>query len=227
LWHTRLVDTGSAQTKRSQGSYRRIQQRWRRRVWTRSSAQIGTDIKDDLCVPPSHFPAICSFEISSEFPHSIEGSYIGSNKNFANMYLTGGISVELTPQGTIAERIASAARGVPAFYTPTGYGDLSTLSFSSNSLNTPIRHCHSNGRTADQVHRKWRSCNSRESERDSRIQWSQLCYGGSIVCPYSLPCAQISHPSLWTLLLLDAATMPSSKCGRPTLMGTRYSGEFL
>ncbi|KAF8316188.1 succinyl-CoA:3-ketoacid-coenzyme A transferase subunit B [Clavulina sp. PMI_390] len=49
-------------------------------------------------------------------------SYIGSNKAFANMYLTGKISVELTPQGTIAERIAAAGRGVPAFYTPTGYG---------------------------------------------------------------------------------------------------------
>jgi len=43
------------------------------------------------------------------------------------MYLTGRISVELTPQGTIAERIAAAARGVPAFYTPTGYGRSSTL----------------------------------------------------------------------------------------------------
>ncbi|KAF9517572.1 hypothetical protein BS47DRAFT_1326367 [Hydnum rufescens UP504] len=49
-------------------------------------------------------------------------SYIGSNKTFANMYLTGKISVELTPQGTLVERIAAAARGVPAFYTPTGYG---------------------------------------------------------------------------------------------------------
>jgi 3-oxoacid CoA-transferase len=38
------------------------------------------------------------------------------------MYLAGKISVELTPQGTIVERIAAAGRGVPAFYTPTGYG---------------------------------------------------------------------------------------------------------
>ncbi|KAF8326861.1 succinyl-CoA:3-ketoacid-coenzyme A transferase subunit B [Cantharellus anzutake] len=49
-------------------------------------------------------------------------SYIGANKAFANMYLTGKISVELTPQGTIAERIAAAGRGIPAFFTPTGYG---------------------------------------------------------------------------------------------------------
>lgn len=49
-------------------------------------------------------------------------SYLGQNKTFANMYLTGKVSVELTPQGTIAERISAAARGVPAFYTPTGYG---------------------------------------------------------------------------------------------------------
>lgn len=39
------------------------------------------------------------------------------------MYLTGKISVELTPQGTLAERIAAAGRGVPAFFTPTGYGE--------------------------------------------------------------------------------------------------------
>jgi 3-oxoacid CoA-transferase len=51
------------------------------------------------------------------------GSYIGSNKTFANMYLTGKISVELTPQGTLVERLAAAGRGVPAFYTPTGYGE--------------------------------------------------------------------------------------------------------
>lgn len=68
-------------------------------------------------------------------------SYIGGNKAFAEMYLTGKVSVELTPQGTLAERIAAAGRGVPAFYTPTGYGtDIQTGEF-------PIRF-HPNGEVA-------------------------------------------------------------------------------
>lgn len=47
-------------------------------------------------------------------------SYIGENKLFENMYVNGQLKIELTPQGTIAERIQAAANGVPAFYTPTG-----------------------------------------------------------------------------------------------------------
>lgn len=38
------------------------------------------------------------------------------------MYLNGEIAVELTPQGTLAERIRAAGAGIPAFYTATGYG---------------------------------------------------------------------------------------------------------
>lgn len=49
-------------------------------------------------------------------------SYIGANKHFENLYLTGQISLELTPQGTLAERCRAGAAGIPAFYTPTGYG---------------------------------------------------------------------------------------------------------
>ena len=47
-------------------------------------------------------------------------SYIGENRFFENAYVKGDINLELTPQGTIAERISAAASGVPAFYTPTG-----------------------------------------------------------------------------------------------------------
>lgn len=49
-------------------------------------------------------------------------SYIGDNKTFEKMYLTGQLSLELTPQGTVAEKCAAGAAGVPAFYTPTAYG---------------------------------------------------------------------------------------------------------
>ena len=49
-------------------------------------------------------------------------SYIGDNKTFEKMYLTGQLSLELTPQGTMAEKCAAGAAGVPAFYTPAAYG---------------------------------------------------------------------------------------------------------
>ena len=49
-------------------------------------------------------------------------SYIGENKTFEKMYLTGEVELELTPQGTLAERCASGGRGVPAFYTPAAFG---------------------------------------------------------------------------------------------------------
>ncbi|KYK59013.1 succinyl-CoA:3-ketoacid-coenzyme A transferase subunit A [Drechmeria coniospora] len=49
-------------------------------------------------------------------------SYIGENKTFETMYLTGEVELELTPQGTLAERCAAGGKGVPAFYTPAAYG---------------------------------------------------------------------------------------------------------
>ncbi|WWC64325.1 uncharacterized protein I303_106935 [Kwoniella dejecticola CBS 10117] len=54
-------------------------------------------------------------------------SYLGTNKVLEQMYLTGKIDLELTPQGTLAERIRAGAAGIPAFYTPTG-------------CNTPVEH---------------------------------------------------------------------------------------
>ncbi|KAJ9464344.1 putative succinyl-CoA:3-ketoacid coenzyme A transferase [Diplonema papillatum] len=49
-------------------------------------------------------------------------SYVGENKTFEKQYLTGELEVELTPQGTLAERIRAGGAGIPAFYTPTAYG---------------------------------------------------------------------------------------------------------
>ncbi|GES61535.1 succinyl-CoA,alpha-ketoacid-CoA transferase [Aspergillus terreus] len=51
-------------------------------------------------------------------------SFIGENKVFEKMYLNGDLSLELTPQGTIAEKCAAGAAGVPAFYTPAAYGTI-------------------------------------------------------------------------------------------------------
>jgi 3-oxoacid CoA-transferase/3-oxoacid CoA-transferase subunit A len=47
-------------------------------------------------------------------------SYVGENKEFERQYLTGELEVELTPQGTLAERIRAGGAGIRAFYTPTG-----------------------------------------------------------------------------------------------------------
>ena len=49
-------------------------------------------------------------------------SYIGENKTFEQMYLKGEIELELTPQGTLAERCAAGGKGIPAFYTPAAFG---------------------------------------------------------------------------------------------------------
>nr|CAB3264609.1 succinyl-CoA:3-ketoacid coenzyme A transferase 1, mitochondrial [Phallusia mammillata] len=51
-------------------------------------------------------------------------SYVGENAEFERQYLAGELEVELTPQGTLAERIRAGGAGVPAFFTPTGYGTL-------------------------------------------------------------------------------------------------------
>lgn len=51
-------------------------------------------------------------------------SYVGENQEFERQYLTGELEVELTPQGTLAERIRAGGAGVPAFFTPTAFGTL-------------------------------------------------------------------------------------------------------
>lgn len=49
-------------------------------------------------------------------------SYIGDNRLFEQLYLSGELEVELNPQGTLAERIRAGGAGIPAFYTATGIG---------------------------------------------------------------------------------------------------------
>lgn len=49
-------------------------------------------------------------------------SYVGENKEFARQFLAGELEVELTPQGTLAERLRAGGAGIPAFYTPSGVG---------------------------------------------------------------------------------------------------------
>ncbi|TVY71231.1 Succinyl-CoA:3-ketoacid coenzyme A transferase [Lachnellula suecica] len=67
-------------------------------------------------------------------------SYIGENKTFEKMYLTGEVELELTPQGTLAERCASGGKGIPAFYTPAAFGTVvqtGELPLQNNADGTP------------------------------------------------------------------------------------------
>ena len=52
----------------------------------------------------------------------VTGSYVGENKEFASRYLGGELELELTPQGTLAERLRAGGSGIPAFFTPAGVG---------------------------------------------------------------------------------------------------------
>src|SRR6202042_2867383 len=49
-------------------------------------------------------------------------SYVGENREFERQYLSGELELELTPQGTLAERLRAGGAGIPAFYTPPGAG---------------------------------------------------------------------------------------------------------
>jgi 3-oxoacid CoA-transferase subunit A len=51
-------------------------------------------------------------------------SYVGENKLFAELYLSGQLELEFNPQGTLAERIRAGGAGIPAFFTKTGVGTL-------------------------------------------------------------------------------------------------------
>jgi 3-oxoacid CoA-transferase subunit A len=51
-------------------------------------------------------------------------SYVGENKEFERQFLSKELEVELTPQGTLAERLRAGGAGIAAFYTPTGFGTL-------------------------------------------------------------------------------------------------------
>src|SRR5437588_9055969 len=51
-------------------------------------------------------------------------SYVGENGEFERQYLAGELEVEFVPQGTLAERMRTGGAGIPAFFTPAGYGTI-------------------------------------------------------------------------------------------------------
>jgi 3-oxoacid CoA-transferase subunit A len=64
------------------------------------------------------------FLLQSRQVRKMVASYVGENKLFEQQVLDGEIELELNPQGTLAERIRAGGAGIPAFYTPTGYGTM-------------------------------------------------------------------------------------------------------
>ena len=65
------------------------------------------------------------------------------NAEFERQFLTGELSVELTPQGTLAERVRAGGAGIPAFYTPTAYGTV------IHKGGSPIRYAEGGGDIAE------------------------------------------------------------------------------
>jgi 3-oxoacid CoA-transferase subunit A len=66
-------------------------------------------------------------------------SYVGENKVFEKLFLSGQLEVELCPQGTLAERLRAGGAGIEAFYTPTGYGTQVADGKETREING--RHC--------------------------------------------------------------------------------------
>ncbi len=62
-------------------------------------------------------------------------SYVGENAEFERQLLEGELEVDLVPQGTLATRIQMAAMGIPAFYTPAGYGTEIAIGKESREFN--------------------------------------------------------------------------------------------
>jgi 3-oxoacid CoA-transferase A subunit len=62
--------------------------------------------------------------IESRQVKKLIASFVGSNKFFEKLALRKEIEMELNPQGTLAERMRAAGAGIPAFFTPTGYGTM-------------------------------------------------------------------------------------------------------
>ncbi len=88
------------------------------------SELVKLDVSDLTCI--SNNAGVDDFGLGLLLQnHQIKkmiASYVGENKEFERQMLSGELEVELTPQGTLAECCRAAKVGIPAFYTPAGYG---------------------------------------------------------------------------------------------------------
>ena len=90
------------------------------------SALVEKGVKDLTCI--SNNAGVDDFGIGlllqKRQVKKMISSYVGENKLFESLVLSGELEVELTPQGTLAEKLRAGGAGIPAFYTPTGVGTL-------------------------------------------------------------------------------------------------------
>ena len=88
------------------------------------SALVDLGVKDLTCI--SNNAGVDDFGIGlmlqTKQVKKMISSYVGENAEFERQLLSGELEVELIPQGTLAERIRAAGAGIPAFFTPAGYG---------------------------------------------------------------------------------------------------------
>lgn len=88
------------------------------------SSLVKAGIKDLTCI--SNNAGVDDFGIGlmlqAKLVKKMISSYVGENTEFERQLLSGELEVELLPQGTLAERCRAAGSGIPAFYTPAGYG---------------------------------------------------------------------------------------------------------
>lgn len=88
------------------------------------SALVQAGVKDLTCI--SNNAGVDDFGIGlmlqSRQVKKMISSYVGENAEFERQLLSGELEVDLIPQGTLAERIRAGGAGIPAFYTPAGFG---------------------------------------------------------------------------------------------------------
>lgn len=90
------------------------------------SALKATGVKDLTCI--SNNAGVDGFGLGllleTKQIKKMIASYVGENKEFESQFLNGELEVELTPQGTLAEKLRAGGAGIPAFYTQAGVGTL-------------------------------------------------------------------------------------------------------
>jgi 3-oxoacid CoA-transferase subunit A len=88
------------------------------------AALVQSGVKDLTCI--SNNAGVDDFGLGlllkTRQVKKMMSSYVGENAEFERQLLSGELEVELIPQGTLATRIQMAGMGIPAFYTPAGYG---------------------------------------------------------------------------------------------------------
>lgn len=89
-------------------------------------ALVTTGVKDLICV--SNNAGVDDWGLGlllqTRQIRKMVSSYVGENAEFERQYLAGELEVEFAPQGTLAERMRAGGAGIPAFFTPAGYGTL-------------------------------------------------------------------------------------------------------